>query len=95
MTGAVLLVLLAVEGLTILRARRLLTLHVFLGMLLPGPIAPKAGSAIYRFGRCYAGSAVPARGTARAAAALARPVVILLTAGVFGSGVMLAVTGPG
>jgi hypothetical protein len=57
MTGAVLLVLLAVEGLTILWARRLLTLHVFPGMLLLGPIALKAGSAIYRFGRYCAGSA--------------------------------------
>ena len=37
MTGAVLLVLLAVEGFTILRIGRLLTLHVFLGMLLLGP----------------------------------------------------------
>jgi hypothetical protein len=32
MTGAVLPVLLAVEDLTILRAGRLLTLHVFLGI---------------------------------------------------------------
>jgi hypothetical protein len=53
----VLLVLLAVEDLTILRAGRLLTLHVFLGMLLLGPIALKAGSAIYRSGRYHAGSA--------------------------------------
>jgi hypothetical protein len=38
MTGAVLLILLAVEGYTILRIGRLLTLHVFLGMLLLGPV---------------------------------------------------------
>jgi len=38
-TGAVLLVLLAVEGFTILRVGRLLTLHFFLGMLLLGPVA--------------------------------------------------------
>ena len=44
MTGAVLLVLLAVEGFTILRLGRLLTLHFFLGMLLLGPVALKAGS---------------------------------------------------
>jgi hypothetical protein len=46
MTGAVLLVLLAVEGFTILRVGRLLTLHVFLGMLLLGPVALKAGSVL-------------------------------------------------
>ena len=57
LTGAVLLVLLAVEGVTILRVGRLLTLHIFLGMLLLGPVTLKAGSVIYRFARYYAGSA--------------------------------------
>ena len=57
MTGAVLLVLLAVEGFTILRVGRLLTLHFFLGMLLLGPVTLKAGSVIYRFARYYSGSA--------------------------------------
>src|SRR3954452_18018059 len=56
-TGAVLLVLLAAEGLTILSIGRLLTLHFFLGMLLLGPVALKAGSVTYRFFRYYTGSA--------------------------------------
>jgi hypothetical protein len=96
MTGAVLLVLLAVEGFTILRVGRLLTLHFFLGMLLLGPVALKAGSVIYRFVRYYTGSAPYRRkGPPALLLRLLGPVVILLTAGVFGSGVMLAVTGPG
>ena len=95
MTGAVLLVLLAVEGFTILRVGRLLTLHFFLGMLLLGPVALKAGSVIYRFVRYYTGSAPYVRkGPPALLLRLLGPVVILLTAGVFGSGVMLAVTGP-
>jgi hypothetical protein len=95
MTGAVLLVLLAVEGFTILRVGRLLTLHFFLGMLLLGPVALKAGSVIYRFVRYYTGSAPYRRkGPPALLLRLLGPVVILLTAGVFGSGVMLAVTGP-
>ena len=57
LTGAVLLLLLAAEGFTILRIGRLLTLHFFLGMLLIGPVALKAGSVLYRFFRYYAGSA--------------------------------------
>ena len=51
MTGAVLLILLAIECYTILRIGRLLTLHVFLGMLLLGPVTPKAGSVLYRSAR--------------------------------------------
>jgi hypothetical protein len=56
MTGAVLLIGLAVECYTILRIGRLLTLHVFLGMLLLGPVVLKAGSVLYRFVRYYTGS---------------------------------------
>ena len=96
MTGAVLLVLLAVEGFTILRLGRLLTLHFFLGMLLLGPVALKAGSVIYRFVRYYTGSAPYRRkGPPALLLRLLGPVIMLLTACVFGSGVMLAVTGPG
>ena len=95
-TGAVLLVLLAVEGFTILRLGRLLTLHFFLGMLLLGPVALKAGSVIYRFVRYYTGSAPYRRkGPPALLLRLLGPVIMLLTACVFGSGVMLAVTGPG
>jgi hypothetical protein len=95
-TGSVLLILLAVEGFTILRVGRLLTLHFFLGMLLLGPVALKAGSVIYRFVRYYAGSEPYRRkGPPALLLRLLGPVIILLTACVFGSGVMLAVTGPG
>jgi hypothetical protein len=91
----VLLILLAVEGFTILRIGRLLTLHFFLGMLLLGPVALKAGSVIYRFVRYYTGSAPYRRkGPPALLLRLLGPVIILLTACVFGSGVMLAVTGP-
>jgi len=96
MTGAVLLVLLAVEGFTILRVGRLLTLHVFLGMLLLGPVTLKAGSVLYRFARYYAGSAPYRRkGPPAPLLRVLGPVNLLLTACVFGSGVMLVVVGPG
>jgi hypothetical protein len=94
-TGAVLLVLLAAEGFTILRLGRLLTLHFFLGMLLLGPVALKAGSVMYRFCRYYAGSASYRRkGPPAPLLRLLGPVIILLTACVFGTGIMLAITGP-
>ncbi len=96
MTGAVLLVLLLVECYTILRIGRLLTLHVFLGMLLLGPVVLKAGSVLYRFVRYYTGSEPYRRkGPPAPLLRLIGPVIMLLTACVFGSGIMLAVTGPG
>jgi hypothetical protein len=95
MTGAVLLILLAVEGYTILRIGRLLTLHVFLGMLLLGPVTLKAASVIYRFARYYTGSEPYRRkGPPQPLLRVLGPVIVLLTACVFGSGIMLAVTGP-
>jgi hypothetical protein len=95
MTGAVLLILLAVEGYTILRIGRLLTLHVFLGMLLLGPVTLKAGAVLYRFARYYTGSEPYRRkGPPAPLLRVLGPINMLLTACVFGTGIMLAVTGP-
>ena len=96
MTGAVLLIGLLIECYTILRIGRLLTLHVFLGMLLLGPVTLKAISVLYRFTRYYTGSAPYRRkGPPAPLLRVMGPVIMLLTACVFGSGIMLAVTGPG
>jgi hypothetical protein len=95
MTGAVLLIGLSIECYTILRIGRLLTLHVFLGMLLLGPVVLKAGSVLYRFVRYYTGSAPYRRkGPPALLLRVIGPIIMLLTACVFGSGIMLAVTGP-
>jgi hypothetical protein len=95
MTGAVLLVLLAAEGFTILSLRQLLTPHFFIGMLLLGPVALKAGSTIYRFIRYYTGSTPYRRkGPPAPLLRLLGLVIIASTAGVFGTGIALAVTGP-
>jgi hypothetical protein len=95
MTGAVLLVLLAAEGFTILSLRQLLTPHFFIGMLLLGPVALKAGSTIYRFIRYYTGSTPYRRkGPPAPLLRLLGLVIIASTTGVFGTGIALAVTGP-
>ena len=87
--------LLAAEGVTILRLGRLLTLHFFIGMLLLGPVALKAGSTIYRFARYYSGSAPYRRkGPPAPLLRLLGPVVMASTAGVFGTGIVLAIAGP-
>jgi hypothetical protein len=96
MTGAVLLVLLAAEGITILRVHQLLTLHFFIGMLLIGPVLLKMSSTSYRFFRYYTGSQPYVRkGPPALLLRLLGPVVIATSVGVIGSGVALAVFGPG
>jgi len=96
MTGAVLLVLFAVECLTLLNIGHYLTLHVFLGMLLLGPVSLKIGSTLWRFTRYYTGSAAYVRrGPPAPLQRVTGPFVILTTVAVLGSGIMLVVEGPG
>src|SRR5213082_1287805 len=53
LTGAALLVLLAVEGLTLLSLRTLLSWHIFVGVLVVPLVALKLGSTGYRIFRYY------------------------------------------
>jgi hypothetical protein len=83
MTGAVLLVLFVAECLTLLNLGHLLTLHVFLGMLLLGPVGLKTGSTLWRFTRYYTGSpAYVRKGPPAPLQRLTGPLVILTTVAV-------------
>jgi hypothetical protein len=96
MTGSVLLVLFAAECFTLLELGRLLTLHVFLGMLLLGPVGLKVGSTLWRFTRYYTGSAAYVRkGPPAPLQRVTGPFVILTTVAVLGTGIMLIVEGNG
>lgn len=90
-TGAVLLVLFAAEGVTILSIHRLITLHFFLGMLLIGPVALKAASVCYRFARYYTGApGYRRKGPPAPLLRLLGPFVLATSLGVLGTGVLLA-----
>lgn len=91
LTGAVLLVLLAVEGSTIPFLRSLLSVHIFVGMLLLGPVALKLSSTGYRFARYYgrAREYVELGPPAPLQRVLVAPVLVLSTLTLFGSGVLL------
>lgn len=90
MTAALLLVLLAVEGITILRIGRLLTLHVVIGMVLVPPVLLKIGSTTWRFARYYLGSPEYRRkGPPPALLRLLGPFLVVLTLAVLGSGIAL------
>ncbi len=95
-TAAVLLVLLAAEGVTLLAIGPLVSAHVFIGMLLVPPVALKLGTTGYRFARYYAGHrAYRADGPPHPLLRLLGPVVVLSTVALFASGVTLVVLGPG
>lgn len=95
-TGGVLLVLLAVEGVTIVFVHPLLPVHFFVGMLIVGPVLLKAGSTGYRFARYYTGApAYRAKGPPAPLPRLIGPFVLLSSLAVVGTGVGLAVAGPG
>ena len=96
LTGTVLLIGFAAEGVTILSIHRLLTLHFFVGLLLVGPVALKIASTGYRFARYYTGAAPYVRkGPPAPLMRLLGPFVILTSLAVLGSGVILGLAGPG
>jgi hypothetical protein len=89
--GVILLVGLAVEGATIPSIRSLLSVHIFVGMLLLGPLALKLASTGYRFARYYAGGVEYVRlgPPVPLMRFLVAPVLVLSTLTLFGSGVAL------
>ena len=95
MAGAALLVVFVVELATLSNLGTLLSVHVFVGVLMAGPLAVKLGSTGWRFVRYYTGNPafvrhrpppLPLR--------LLAPLVVASTLAVVGSGIALVVTGP-
>mgnify|MGYP001181037482 CR=1 FL=1 len=95
MAGMLLIVLLAVLGVTILRIGQLIWLHLFVGLVLVGPLAVKVASTGYRFARYYArDQAYRSKGPPELVMRLSAPIVVVSTAVVFVSGVLLLALGP-
>jgi hypothetical protein len=94
-TAVVLLVLLAVEGVTIVFLRPLLSVHLFVGLVLIPPVALKLASTGYRFARYYSRSEpYRRRGPPPAALRATAPLVVATTVIVLASGVWLLLAGP-
>ena len=94
-TGVLLIGLLAVLGITILRIGQLIWLHLFLGLLLVGPVALKIASTGYRFMRYYARDAIyRAKGPPSMILRAIGPLVVISTLVVFVSGIVLMLVGP-
>ena len=95
-TAAILIVLLAVEGLTVLSLGSLLSLHIFLGVMLIPPVALKVASTGYRFLRYYTGSRpYVAKGPPPLILRALGPVIVLSSGALLATGVALLLMGPG
>lgn len=94
-TGAILIVLLAVIGFTIPQLRQFIWMHLFVGLLLIGPVLLKIASTGYRFVRYYTHEPDYRRkGPPQIALRLIAPIVVLSTVGVFVTGIGLLIVGP-
>jgi hypothetical protein len=94
-TGVLLIVLLAPLGVTIVFIGRLLWWHLFLGLVLIGPVALKLASTGYRFARYYAAEPrYRGKGPPPPVLRTLGPVLVGLTTIVFATGIVLLVLGP-
>jgi hypothetical protein len=95
LVAAVLLLLLAVEGATLLNLRALLTVHAFVGMLLVPIVALKLASTGWRMLRYYrGGDEYIRRGPPHVAVrVLVAPLVVLSTSVLLGTGIWLLAIG--
>jgi hypothetical protein len=94
--GLALFVLLAAQGVTILRIHALGAAHVVIGFVLLGPLAVKLGSTGWRFARYYTGDPEYSRaGPPQLLLRLLAPVLVVSTVAVSASGVALLAAHPG
>ncbi|HEY1688498.1 MAG TPA: hypothetical protein VGF95_06480 [Solirubrobacteraceae bacterium] len=95
LTGATLIVGLAIVGIAILRFHTLFSLHMFVGAMLVGPLCLKLGSTCYRLGSYYGGRATYRKaGPPHIGFRLLAPLVVVSTLGLFGSGGLMLLLGP-
>jgi len=93
-TAVALTVLLLAEGVTIVFMGGLRVEHMFIGVVLLGPVAVKLGSTGYRFVRYYTRAGLyRAKGPPPLALRLLGPVLVATTVLVFASGVALLLAG--
>jgi hypothetical protein len=91
-TAAVLVVLLALEGLTLLGIQQFLRPHIFLGLLLIPPVLLKLASTGWKMTRYYRGSAEYVRRgpPAPLLRMVVAPVLVISTVSLFATGIAVA-----
>ena len=96
LTGAVLMVLLAIEGITLISLRSMLSWHIFVGLLVVPVVALKLGSTGYKIYRYYTRRAdYVEAGPPHLLLRLLGPVVALSTIALLATGIVLIAETPG
>jgi hypothetical protein len=96
LAGGVLFILLAVVGVTILRVRQLMWMHLFVGLVVVPPVALKLATTGYRFTRYYTHDpSYRRKGPPPMPLRVLAPPLVLSTLIVFATGVFLLLAGPG
>ncbi len=94
-TGILLVVLLAVIGVTLLRLRPLISVHLFVGLVLIPVVCLKLASTGYRFVRYYTSDpAYRKRGAPPILLRVSAPIVVATSLAVLATGVALLFLGP-
>ena len=95
-TAVLLLALIAVQGVTILALDRMIHIHLFVGVVLLGPVALKLASTGWRFARYYTGAReYRVAGPPPTLLRVVAPIFVAATIGLFASGVALLLAGHG
>lgn len=95
LAGVALFFLLAAEGITLLALRPLLAEHIVIGLILIPPVLLKLAATGWRFLHFYVGDAeYVRRGPPRPLLRVLAPVLVLSTAAILVTGVLLIVLGP-
>jgi hypothetical protein len=94
--GAALMVLLAIEGITLISLRSMISWHIFVGLLLVPVVALKLGSTGYKIYRYYSGRAdYVEAGPPHLLLRLLGPVVAVSTVALLATGILLIAEKPG
>jgi hypothetical protein len=92
--GAALFVILAVEAVTVLQIKQLISVHVFVGMLLVPLVLLKTGTTGYRFAHYYAGDpSYRRKGPPHPILRFTGPLLVLFSLVLLGSGIALIALG--
>ena len=93
-TAAVLFVLLAAEGVTVVQVKQLVSVHVFIGMLLVPFVLLKTASTAYRATSYYRGDAAYVeKGPPPMVLRLTGPLMVLSSLAILGTGIALVALG--